>query len=142
QNIGKTTGYAALVDKTDGRLAPQTPFFSGPVNAIVADGAGGWYVGGAFLRVAGEDSPYLAHINADLSLDVAWRPEPDAPVTCLAHGADGALYVGGDFSEIAGVPHARLAAFDPAGAFRPDWTPELDGTPLALAVGADKVFVG
>ena len=103
----------AVVDTTGGNgfeaVDPMFPTTDGTVSAVVADGSGGWFIGGDFdavgtPRVA---SPHLTHINADGSVDESFTPYVDAPVRALAL-ADGVLYAGGEFS----APGVAVVALD------------------------------
>ena len=40
------------------------PEVDGPVHAVVADGAGGWFIGGEFAHVAGQPRAGLAHVGS------------------------------------------------------------------------------
>ncbi|MGH7600750.1 MAG: hypothetical protein ACREOI_30710, partial [bacterium] len=118
------------------------PLIATPViNAVVSDGAGGWYVGGNFNRVENDSVGYkhLIHIFANDSLDLAWKPNPDKQVFALALHGD-RLYVGGEFENI-GVPPQSirfLAALHAAtGEVVTEWNPKAGGgTVRALAVDA------
>lgn len=89
------------------------PVTDQPVYAVIADGAGGWYVGGAFTQIGGEARNRLARIRADYSIDPAFNPGADGAVrTLVLHG--GALYAGGAFGQIGGLARARVARLDPA----------------------------
>ncbi len=74
--IGPSTGYGVPVDSTSGSLAygikdilpVDNITAAGSIKAAVADGAGGWYIGGAFDRVGSATRNNIARINADGSL--------------------------------------------------------------------------
>ncbi len=79
------------------------------VNAVVSDGAGGWYIGGNFTQVGGQPRARLAHILSNGDLDPDWQAGADGQVRALALH-NGKLYVGGDFSN-ASLARNRIAAF-------------------------------
>ena len=83
-----------------------------PAGACVgaADGAGGWYIGGAFTRVQGQPRRNLARLRADGTVD-AWDPGADTTVRTLAR-AGTVVYAGGDFSSAGGAARKYLAAIE------------------------------
>src|SRR3954451_14073119 len=51
-NVGLATGPGAALASSDGTADPTMPGISGgQVVAVVADGSGGWYIGGSFTHV-------------------------------------------------------------------------------------------
>lgn len=75
------------------------PTVDDSVYAVVADGTGGWYVGGDFQKIGSPavSQPYLAHVYADGSVDPDFITDLDGPVRALTL-ADGVLYVAGSFT--------------------------------------------
>ena len=57
--VGPATGAAAPVDATTGQLL-AVPGVDGSVRAVVSDGAGGWFIGGDFVRVGDRPRAGLA----------------------------------------------------------------------------------
>ncbi|HMN28182.1 MAG TPA: delta-60 repeat domain-containing protein, partial [Caldilineaceae bacterium] len=74
--VGPATGTGVLLD-TIGGLPPPTfsDVVDGNVSAAVADGHGGWYIGGSFSHVGGLARNRLAHLRADGSVDPQWNPD-------------------------------------------------------------------
>jgi hypothetical protein len=134
--VGRRTSLARL--GADGRSTGAFPRVTdGSVDALLDDGAGGWYVGGSFETIGGADVPRLAHVLADGSVDPSFRPGPDGPVRALAL-AGGVLYAGGDFD----APRRNLMLLDPAdGSLLAD-APDPDGSVEALAANGGEVLVG
>ena len=65
----------AVFSYPDGkRLSSGLPIDSSE-NVVVTDGAGGWYVGGAFNRVSDGRKEHLVHILPDHTLDERWQLE-------------------------------------------------------------------
>jgi len=138
--VGRRTSLARL--GSDGRSTGSFPRVTdGSVEALLDDGAGGWYVGGSFATIGGADVPRLAHVRADGSVDPAFRPAPDGPVRALAL-ASGALYVGGAFDTVGGAARANLALLDPSDGSLLPAEPNPDGSVEALAANGGEVLVG
>jgi hypothetical protein len=152
---GTSAGPLSLLSPADGSVVRTFRGFSGagtPImynkpplnaNAVVADGAGGWYVGGGFDRVDGLPRTSLAHIRPDGSVDPAFRADVVGTVTALAlHGST--LWVGGALDEIGGAPFYDLGAVDAAtGAPLPVDPPHWNWiTDLAVADGRLYVASG
>lgn len=114
----------------------------GDIYAVVADGAGGWFVGGSFARVNGVERQNLAHILADDNLDPGFDVKVDGPIyALLLHGKR--LYVGGAFAKVNDEDRPKLAAIDRENdnAVMP-WRVTLDGEVTALAADGDRIYAG
>ena len=104
---------------------------NGMISGATADGHGGWYLAGAFTRVDGRPRAHLAHVNADGSLDPAWRPPalgPAARTQFVSVADTGSLVlVAGVFRTVGGKRSTGAVALDPTtGSVDPDWhTPAL-----------------
>ena len=150
--VGKATGGSAAI----GLAAVSTPAGTptslasaatgGPVNAVVSDGASGYFLGGSFTTVLGVPCPSLAHVKADGTLDAAYCASGIVGTVRALDRVGGAskfLVVGGAFT-VAG--HANLAFFDtlsaaPAAVFATGADP--DGPVNAVAQdGGNRVFIG
>ncbi len=57
--------YGHTLNLTDGQLDGYLPLPDGPVNSVVSDGTGGWYLGGSFQHVGDSARSGLAHIDAN-----------------------------------------------------------------------------
>ena len=68
-SVGRVTGAGVPLDATTGTAVSGFPMVVGQVNAVAADGAGGWYIGGLFTTVGGVARSNLAHILADMQMD-------------------------------------------------------------------------
>lgn len=74
QSISTLAGGFFPFDPEDGGQAlPYFPKFFGTVNAVIADGQGGWYVGGNFARVDDYEIVNLAHILPSGRVDKQWQ---------------------------------------------------------------------
>jgi hypothetical protein len=141
--VGIRSGQGVALDTATGRA--QMPGFPvigpGGISAAVADGAGGWYIGGDFQRIGGAEKKHLARMRADGSLDPSWKPLPDGSVWSLAL-MKGVLYVGGRFTTINGQKRIGLAAVDAATGRLEAWNPDPNLSVAAIAAANGKIFVG
>ena len=137
--VGPATGGGAIVSVADGSLLAASPRVDGIVEAVISDGADGWFFGGDFRSVGGEPHANLAHVHADLSVD-AWDPGIDGEVRALALRGS-TLYAGGEFFSVGGQGRMRLAAIDVATAALLPWGPYTDGRIDALTLSGDGATV-
>lgn len=138
--VGPPTGSGALTDRDDGALLTPYLHVDGTVRALVADGAGGWFVGGNFTTIRGVARHGLAHLDA-LGAVTAFAPLTEGEVYAL-HLYNGALYVGGDFFTIAGVTHHRLAALDPTTGADLGWATSANSTVRFIGQFSGLMYVG
>jgi hypothetical protein len=122
----------AVVSARDEHLLGPAPQFTGRhgvyVEAVVSDGAGGWYVGGQFERVDGRMCPNLVHVRAAARVGSGDCPRPSRPVLALAaQGAD--VYVAGGFTSIGGERRQFLAALSRRDGRRRSWDARLSAQP-------------
>jgi hypothetical protein len=116
-----------------------------PIRTAIADGHGGWFIGGGFIRVNGVLRKRLAHIDAEGRLDPSWKPEAngnDVSVHSLAR-IGSRLYVGGDFARLQHKSRLWVGALDTQSGRLLRWQP-LPGRinyPVLLA-GHDRVYLG
>jgi outer membrane protein assembly factor BamB len=147
--LGVPTGSAIVLSTQTGTAQPIMARVSGgSVQAVIPDGAGGWYVGGTFTSVGGVGRPGLAHLLTDGTLDTAFAPPGLGQVRALALDA-GRLYVGG-IQPLSADPWFLpvLSALDPAtGALLPvsyQLLPHTDQSPafgvIALAAADGRLF--
>ncbi len=144
--VGPLTGAGVVTDSITGSPDLAFPKVVGSVYAAASDGAGGWYIGGDFNKVGGQNRRHLAHIKADRSLG-SWNPQADSTVYALAvSGA--AVYAGGLFASIGDSSRSRLAAIDISTGSAVPWNPDVNtgfgigGFVLSLAVSDSEVFAG
>lgn len=138
--VGPTTGPGVPIDAGTGAAISGFPRLDGQVNAVVSDGSGGWFIGGAFTMVGGLPRANLAHVLSDNTV-AAWNPGASGQVLALAF--DGlTLYVGGSFSAVGGQSRSNLAAVDGATGTVTAWDPGASSTVRAVALGAGVLYVG
>jgi len=110
--IGPATGGFMPTDATTGIKTLPAFNVDGAVNAIVADGTGGYIIGGSFKHYKGVERSSLARIDANGDLR-AWNPGVNGIVKSIAVGG-GRVYLGGDFLDVGGLPRTNAAAVDTA----------------------------
>ena len=141
--VGYSCGTGVLLDTSNAspvRSFPKLDPMGGAVMACIADGNGGWYVGGQFKHINGVARSYLAHVLSDNSID-SWDPEPNAWVATLSLTGN-TLYAGGVFSSVGGQARGMAAAFDvTTGALTP-WNPNADGEVTAIQQVGSVVYLG
>ena len=137
--VFRLSGGGVAFDPWSGEPHSGFPMVAGRVNAVVSDGLGGWYIGGAFLGVGGEPRRHLAHLIANGSSD-SRMPEPDAEVTSLALEGD-VLFVGGLFGKMGTEPRQRLAAVNARSGRLLPWQPAVHGDVRTLVVERGRAFL-
>jgi hypothetical protein len=113
---------------------------SSGLRAVVADGSGGWYIGGCFSHVGAVALTNLAHILPDHSVDASFMPVMDGVVDALA-ASTSTLYVGGAFTSVGGQLRNNVAAVSRVDGSTTAFNPNADGTVLALALSSDGNLV-
>jgi len=139
-HAGPITGSCVAVDAQTGESLRGFPVFNGPVRTVVADGRGGWFVGGAFTAVDGVAHGGLAHVDSRFRL-VAWDPSPDGDVLALAVRVD-TLLAAGKFAKVRGLARPYLAGFRIGGGELLDAPPAPNGVVRSLLVHKGRVFLG
>jgi len=146
-HVGPYTGCGTPLDVSTGRVQVPFPKVNGIVWACVADGAGGWFIGGEFTRVGNWERYGIAHILSDGSVHPAWNPNAGGTyphVRALAVSGS-TVYAGGSFTSIGGQSRHYIAALDAATGNATAWNPNAGGySPrvFALAVSGSTVYAG
>ena len=148
---GAAAGPLVLARGSDGALVRSHPGFAQigeaeamTVDAVLDDGAGGWYAGGAFERVNGAERVALVRLRADGTVDPAFAPRLDADTTtskvsALARHGD-ILWVGG--LNIEGAACSELCALDArTGAELPIDPDRYNGEVTDLDLEGGRLFV-
>jgi trimeric autotransporter adhesin len=147
RSVGPSSGGGVPLSAQSGAPLPNFARIAGTVSAVVPDGVGGWFVGGAFSAVGGQPSLNLAHLSADCArLD--WTTPIDGTVAALAY-ASGVLYVGGEFHSVGGSSRQNIAAVDATSGQTLQWAPEASDSASdygshvsAIVVQHDTIYVG
>ena len=138
--VGSTSGTGVPIDGVTGQATFGFPRVTGQINTVIADGSGGWFIGGAFTTVGGIARANLAHILPNNSV-AAWNPGASGQVLALA--LDGStLYAGGSFSAVGGQSRSNIAAVDAVTGVVTAWDPGAGSSVRAVAVGGGVVYVG
>lgn len=143
------TGGFAVASPATSQRAFRAVRVHGNVNAVVADGSGGWFVGGNFTFVGDERRPQLAHILANGRLDPAWTGRVNGRVVALALVGT-TLYVGGEFTQAGSgagtamtTARQNMAAFAAAdGALLSTTGLAADGVVTTLAASGTTLYAG
>jgi hypothetical protein len=100
----RTGGWVPL-DPNTGAYVGGLPEVVGAVYAMLPDGSGGWYVGGAFTQVGGLARNHVAQLDGAGNVG-AWNPNVNGTVSALAARAVNLLgyviYMGGDVTQVGG----------------------------------------
>jgi hypothetical protein len=119
--IGPFTGPFAVLHATSGLPIPTWPRCDGHVNTVIADGQGGWYVGGYFSRIGVSTRSNVAHVLSNGTVD-SFAPMVGSEVYTLTLDQS-TLFVGGSFMIAGGQPRYRAAAFDTVSGNLLPWAP-------------------
>ncbi|MFN8286280.1 MAG: DUF2341 domain-containing protein [Chitinophagales bacterium] len=112
----------------------------GPVYAVVSDGSGGWYIGGAFTAIGGVSRASLAHILANGSLDT-WNPNIPGHVNTL--NLDGTtIYVGGAFNQVGGTAVSNYAAISTTTGLTVGTQFSFDADILSIQRSGSTLYIG
>lgn len=142
---GPNTGGAVPVNLADTKLASAFPRVNGIVFVILPDGAGGWFLGGAFDRVGDQPRRSLARIKPDLTVDAAWKAQVDGGDSVAVRAMvleQGTLFVGGDFTKIGGAARSSLASVNAATGAVLDWNVPVTGTVFTMASAGGWLHLG
>ena len=138
--FGRNSGGAVPLNIATARAPASYPLVAGRVRAVVADGTGGWYVGGWFPGVDGHPHANLAHVRTD-GVDDAWTVGADNEVFALSLVGT-TLYVGGDFDSLGGEARAHVAAVDAATGALKAWNPGANEQVATILATDRQVFFG
>ncbi len=101
---------AATSDPADAHWSALASETDGAIHALVEDGAGNLYAGGAFWNAGGEYAGYVAKWDGTGWSPLGWGM--NGPVYALAVDSGGNLYAGGAFSYAGEVDANRVAKWN------------------------------
>jgi len=110
------------------------------VLAVVADGHGGWFVGGEFWSVGTAPRSNLAHVDRNGRVYANWHPSVDGIVEALGRSGS-RMYLVGLFHHVAGVARPGVAAVDTVTGRPSAWLPSF--RPVSeIATTRTAVYLG
>lgn len=134
------SAHGAVVGTVSDVLRPADARPNDRVRCAMPDGAGGWYIGGAFTAVDGALRYRLAHVLADGSLG-AWAPVVNGEVNTMVAKGD-TMYIGGAFSQVNGQTRVNIAAVRLSTGANVPWGGTANAQVRVLAIDGDDLFVG
>lgn len=136
-------GNVYAVSATTGEvLPPRFPFIDGTPHVIVQDGAGGYYIGGAFQAVSGTPARHLVHVLSDGTRDLQFAPDINGDVHGLGL-AGSRLYLLGNFTAVGGQSRRRLAQVDATTGQLGEWNPTFTSfTATVMRELGGRLYVG
>lgn len=141
QYVGTAVGAGVPTDASTGaQSASSLAQVNGNVFTSIADGSGGWYIGGSFTKIGGVARSRIARINSDGSLN-SWVSSANDDVYALA--IDGTnLYVGGKFTQLGGQNRNRLGSVEISTGNATSWNPNVfDGQINNIAFTSNSIYV-
>jgi hypothetical protein len=140
-SAGYPSGSSAIIDGSSGNSNISFPRVFGTVNVTLPDGNGGWYIGGNFTRIGNYAIKNLAHINPNNTVDLNFKPEPNATVlTLILNGSY--LYAGGFFTTIKGLTNNYIVKLDKYNGDPIFWNAFCNNVVRTMALYTDKIIVG
>ena len=143
--VGPPTGSYAGVDLASGTTLQPYLQVVGTVFAQVADGNGGWYIGGSFSSVRGIPRKSLAQVDRNGNV-TSWDPNasnPDVTFSVLALARSGqTVYVGGIFDSLGAGTRRGLGSVDATTGALSTWAPSLFGQVSAFYISGSTLFAG
>ena len=138
---GAATGGLARLNSS-AAVQRNFPTVTGRVNALVSDGAGGWFLSGNFTAVGGQSRTMVAHVLSDGTVDPAWAPTVIGYSVNALQLVGSTLYLGGDFSSINGQSFSNLAAVNASNGQPLSWTPNPNFSVSSLVADDSALYVG
>lgn len=140
-HVGPAVPYGTTLNTTTGLPNMSYAAPNGTVRAVLADGNGGWYIGGEFTSVGGVTRNRLARINSDGTLH-DWNPNVNNLVYSLELSGN-TLYVGGNFTSVGGQTRNRLAAISTETGLATAWNPGVsNGIVISIALNGNTIYIG
>lgn len=144
--------YLAVL-KSDGTLDTQDFAMNGAVTQIVAQPDGKLILCGTFTTILSTTRNYLARLNADLSLDTSFNPNPTDVVLSISLQSDNKILIGGDFTALQpgattysttlATPRRYAARLNSDGSLDASFNPSFDGeVAIILAYPDGSIIAG
>lgn len=138
-------GSGVVFDPTSRQITPPLAPIYGTVTTALADGNGGWFVGGDFITVGHTRHRGLVHLRHDSSVDESWSPQIESNVALYVNSIvrfGDVLFVGGAFDRANGVAHANICAVNALTGTVYPWNPACDAPVNDLAILGNTLYVG
>jgi len=139
--MARVTGNGALFQLPRSQNTTYMPRVNGPIDLVVSDGAGGWYIGGDFTKVGLDSVRYLAHLKNDKKLDTIFKPLPNGKIKSIVVSGT-RLFVGGNFTKMGDVTRGYLVMLDKITGAATSWNPAPNSPVTGIAVYGDQVYAG
>ncbi|MCH2215726.1 MAG: T9SS type A sorting domain-containing protein [Flavobacteriales bacterium] len=142
-SVGYQTQRIVLVDPLTGLLSEELPSLNSTVNVVIPDGAGGWYIGGAFSTLDGNTINRIVRLNSNNNPDPTFNCDLNSTVNELYLDGDD-LYIGGSISVVNGNDVRRLFRVNATtGVLDNSWLPTIGfGTVNGIVRSGDFVYAG
>ncbi len=141
--IGKRTSSFMGVDTITGnpvKLGTWPQINSGGiVNKIIADGSGGWIVGGSFSQIGGIARNNIARVNAAGQV-TSWNPNANGGVVAIAISGT-TVYLAGAFTSIGGQFRNHIGAVDINTGVYTSWNPNSDAWTGSIAITSTTIYI-
>ena len=138
--VGPQNPNASLLSKEDGSPVEGSAIFGKEVYCTLADDHGGYYVGGAFTQVNGQERLGLAQIDS-LGQLLEWAPSVNGTVRDL-HRIGDTLFVVGTFTKVEDVDRLNFAAVHAiSGELLPIYK-HVSGEVRSITAKGDSLFIG
>src|SRR5439155_2722416 len=108
--------------------------------AAISDGAGGWYLGGAFDSVGNQPRANVARVMSNLSVS-SWAPQVDDAVYSLALSGS-TVYLGGVFQNVSSTYRPWLVEVSVSSGNLTSWDSQCDGPVYAMGINGTQLYVG
>jgi hypothetical protein len=137
--VGPATGGLMPVGVVGAKPTLAPLLVDGAIYAMLADGMGGWYVGGMFRHVNGVARNSVARVSATGDVK-PWNPGVNGAVNTMLLSA-GKIYLGGTFAQVGGQSRSNLACVDTNGTTLA-WNPGANSAVNALGIGTGLIYAG
>lgn len=147
--VGPNVGNVAVLNPSNGLHVNTSECnyvdVAGNASVAISDNQGGFYIGGAFTTIQGQDKFKIAHILSNCKLDPNFNP----PFPLIASRyvmtmmLDGDfLYVGGTFTELNNITRSGIARLNViTGELDTSWNPTLGGSAIVYVMKKDANYL-
>jgi hypothetical protein len=125
--FGLSRMYYGILDKNLGYPTKNYPNCNGSIRTAVADGNGGWYIGGSFTVLGDSVRNNVAQIDVNGKV-TGWNPNANNSVVAIAV-FNGRVFLGGSFTTIAGQARNYFAEVNTT-----------KGAPIGLSLSASNTI--